>query len=252
MEQPNRRQNYAVRNQRTLGLGDEQRDDFPTPCWATRALLRHPRYSDAIIGSDIVEPACGRGYMVKPIREFVDHGCVVVTSDICKYPQVFGDHEPRVADFLDETFQLPIYAWVITNPPFKAAEAFARRALNAGLCLALFVRTNWINGVAARYRLFQEYPPSAIMFFSQRVGLREGACDPNVSTATDYCWVAWDGYAIKRAPVESGVFCGGVSWFPPDTRQKFEYADDYPGYEATGRRSAKTGLLEFRAITAGQ
>lgn len=249
MEQPKRRQNYAVRNQRTLGLGDEQRDDFPTPCWATRALLRHPRYSDAIRNSDVVEPACGRGYMAKPIREYLRFGRTLWKSDIAEYPQVFNDDKPRVADFLDETIKLPSYAWVITNPPFKAAEAFARRALDAGLCLALFVRTNWINGVAARYRLFQEYPPTAIMFFSQRVPLREGVCDPTFSTATDYCWVVWDGFVIKRILVEGDVFCR-VSWFPPDTRQKFEYADDYPGYEPTGRRSAKTGLLEFRAVAS--
>lgn len=42
-------------------------DDFPTPPWATRALIEHVIGVEAVRGLTCLEPACGRGYMARPL-----------------------------------------------------------------------------------------------------------------------------------------------------------------------------------------
>lgn len=42
-------------------------DHFPTPPWATRALCEHVI---ELRGRTVWEPACGEGYMAKPLKEY--------------------------------------------------------------------------------------------------------------------------------------------------------------------------------------
>jgi hypothetical protein len=45
-------------------------DDFPTPPWATRALVEHVLGRDSVRGMSCLEPACGRGHMARALREY--------------------------------------------------------------------------------------------------------------------------------------------------------------------------------------
>ena len=70
-------------------------DDFPTPPWATRALIEH------VLGNKVsfskmscLEPACGRGYMAKVLEEYF---CNVEASDVYDYG--YGSAQ----DFLSRT-----------------------------------------------------------------------------------------------------------------------------------------------------
>ena len=60
---------HAVMAQRKEAKGSL--DDFPTPPWATRALLEHVieqgGYTDRLTA---LEPACGVGHMAKVLREY--------------------------------------------------------------------------------------------------------------------------------------------------------------------------------------
>ena len=57
-------------------------DDFPTPPWATRALLEHVLAGKEISKINCWEPACGRGYMAEPLKEYFQS---VHASDIHDY-----------------------------------------------------------------------------------------------------------------------------------------------------------------------
>ena len=58
-------------------------DDFPTPPWATRALLEHVLPSKGPLSSmTCLEPACGRGHMSVALSEYFGK---VISTDVFDY-----------------------------------------------------------------------------------------------------------------------------------------------------------------------
>src|SRR3984893_15065568 len=81
-------------------------DDFPTPPWATRALVEHVITSKDSLGSmTCLEPACGRGHMSVALAGYFRN---VTSYDVFDYR--FG----HVADFLKSNHPERSYDWVIT------------------------------------------------------------------------------------------------------------------------------------------
>ncbi len=177
----------AVMNRRALG--PESLDYFPTPPWATRAFLREvliPKIGGGrLLASTCLEPCCGEGHMVAPLREVFAY---VGAADYHDYGQGFP-----VADILDQTLTLPPADWVITNPPFNAASQIARRVLDStGVhSLALLCRLNWAEGKDRHREIFERRPPSLIAISADRIPMIEGAYDPDADTATAYAWFVW-------------------------------------------------------------
>jgi len=199
-------------------------DDFPTPPWATRALLEHV-LPDVRHGS-VLEPACGRGYMAKPLSEYFSR---VVASDVFDYG--FGE----VRDFLDKA-EFPEVDWVITNPPFKLAEEFIQKGLDlAQTGVAVFVRTVFLESIGRYQRLFRDQPCDIFAQFAERVPLVKGRVDPSASTATGYCWLVW--YKKSR-----GVPM--INWIPP-CRKTLERPNDYELTRAAGKaHSIQRGFFD--------
>lgn len=189
-------------------------DDFPTPPWATRALIEH-----AVIGQGFRrdtlkemtcwEPACGRGYMARPL---LDYFRSVRASDVASY------NSNEVCDFL-----APSRAkadWIITNPPFRQGLEFALMAIErAKVGVAIFARSNWCEGVERYRRLFAVHRPALVAQFVERVPLIKGRVDPKASTATSYSWFVWH---------VDGPWAFGARhiWIPP-CRKRLERAEDY-------------------------
>jgi hypothetical protein len=48
-------------------------DDFPTPPWATRALIGHVLDKAALTTMSCLEPACGAGHMAEVLKEHFRH-----------------------------------------------------------------------------------------------------------------------------------------------------------------------------------
>jgi hypothetical protein len=191
----------AVMNQRIEPL--DSLDDFPTPPWATRALIERVLKPRGLYHREqlVWEPACGRGIMSAVLREFYPR---TVTSDIApdKYPD-YRDHTlPFREDFLNPEWPDSEIAcdWIITNPPFRLGCEFALQALNfARFGVAMFCRANWIEGRDRYHRLFYQHPLSLIGQFVERVPLVRGkhehdelgGIDFDASTATSYAWFIW-------------------------------------------------------------
>jgi hypothetical protein len=185
-------------------------DDFPTPPWATRALLdylhRHDLMTDPGL-MDCAEPAANRGHMVKPLRE--NFG-VVRASDIHDYGAGFP-----VQDYLFG--QAKTVNWTITNPPFRLAEQFIEQASRSSTDgFAVIVRSAFLEGVGRYNGLFKRNPPSLVLQFAERVVMHKGKLSAKGSTATAYCWLVW----IEG---ETGT---QFDWIPP-CRKRLERREDY-------------------------
>lgn len=73
---------HAVMAQRTEPRNSP--DDFPTPPWATRALIEYvlPDKGSSLSGLNCLEPACGAGHMATVLKE---HFREVQASDAFHY-----------------------------------------------------------------------------------------------------------------------------------------------------------------------
>ena len=140
----------AVMQQRFSFAADDP-DHFPTPCWATRALIEHV-FVDPVREQACLEPACGAGDMARPLAEYFGH---VAAYDAFDY----GFAEIR--DFLTWRWEQESFDWVITNPPFRLAQEFVESALPiARTGVAMLVRTAFIEGVGSYNGLFSHRRPT--------------------------------------------------------------------------------------------
>lgn len=202
-------QNYAVAGKK-YDRGDSI-GDFPSPMWATRALME--KVLDKIPAKEMTcfEPACNRGFMSRPLAEYFG---TVIASD--KYS--YGDHV--LLDFLTVSKNdLPPIDWMITNPPFGLAQQFIEKGLevsNKGV--AVLVRSAFLEGVKRFEELYTKTPPTIVAQFVERVPMVKGKMSKSSTTATSYCWLIFS----KNPKYSFPTFV----WIPP-CRKELEKEGDY-------------------------
>ena len=212
---------------------DDSLDYFPTPPWATRALvdavLGRSGHSASFHAQTAWEPACGEGHMAEVLRESF---ASVVATDVHDYG--YGD---RLLDFLSADADAVEADWIITNPPFgDQAEAFVLKALDrARIGVAMFLRLQWLESIGRYERVFEPHPPAVIAQFAERVPLYKGKWEPRGTTATAYLWIVW----LKRA---SGPRRTEFLWIPPGQREGLSRGDDVARF--TARPVMKAGEVE--------
>lgn len=156
----------------------DPRDFYPTPPIGTSKLLGVEQFEGVIW-----EPACGAGDMAKVL---IDSGYVVHASDLYDYG--YGEVG---CDFLKSG---SVRNNVVTNPPFKFAEGFARKAISAATCkVALLCRLAWLEG-ERRGTFFDEFPPSRVWVFRKRLQMRRGRLPQKGDGASmlAMAWYVWD------------------------------------------------------------
>lgn len=196
---------------------DDSLDYFPTPPWATRALMEHVLPALGVRKfKSAWEPACGEGHIAEVLCEYFSE---VLASDIFDYG--FGEQHEKweQIDFLTYSKEgHPVADWLITNPPFDdKAVQFVLRALDLSkVGVAMFFRLQWIPTKGRYEKLFRDFPPTLVSFFTERVPLVKGRWDPTATTATDYIWLVWKHGEKPRAPL----------WIPPGQRKALTRPDD--------------------------
>lgn len=201
-------------------------DDFPTPPWATRALCE-------MIGGEVGlsllscrEPAANRGHMVRPLREYFG---AVEASDIFDYGAGF-----RVEDYLFGPDQEPT-DWTITNPPFRLAEQFIKRALRTSTKgVAVIVRSAFLESVGRWEGLFCPHPPNRVMQLTERAPMFKGRIGyEGEPSATAYSWIVWH----TDTPTTQTV----LEWIPP-CRERLTRPGDHPQKPPKAKRSEQYEL----------
>jgi hypothetical protein len=144
----------------------------------------------------IWEPAAGDGAIVEPLRAA---GYRVTASDLLDYG--LEGCESGV-DYL-EAAPRPGIEGVVTNPPYRLAMAFAKKAIAEAPYLALLLRTNFLESTA-RLPFFRRHPPARIWISSRRLPMmhRHGWQGPRAPSNTCFAWFVWQRGSSTRPVVD--------------------------------------------------
>ena len=122
-------------------------DFFPTPRWATFALIENEKFN-----GEIWECACGDGTMSRVLEET---GQPVRSTDL--YDRGFGEVG---VDFLMSQLGADN---IVTNPPYNCAEGFVASGVKlAKRKFALLLRLAFLEGVNRAKTIFTDNPPSRV------------------------------------------------------------------------------------------
>jgi hypothetical protein len=171
-------------------------DFFPTPRWATHALIDNEKFS-----GEIWESACGDGAMSRVLETT---GCKVRSTDL--FDRGYGE---AGHDFLQATQKTNN---IVTNPPYNCAEGFVANGIKlADRKFALLLRLAFLEGGNRQKTIFSRIPPSRVWVFSERITFYMNGATKGGSGTTAYAWFVWD----KDAP--SGT---ELKWFRPGYKAK--------------------------------
>lgn len=172
-------------------------DYFPTPRWATFALIDNEEFR-----GDIWECACGDGAMSQVLEET---GCSVRSSDL--HQRGYGEDG---VDFLQATQRA---SNIITNPPYNSAEGFVKRGVElADQKFALLLRLAFLEGGNRARTIFTDIPPSRVWVFSERITFYMKGAEKAGSGTTAYAWFVWD----KKAPNRTEL-----RWLQPGYKARY-------------------------------
>lgn len=165
---------------------DRSADDFYTePLWAVEALFDNER----IIGK-VWDPAAGAGTVMRVCnaREIDCEASDLVDRN---NPSVTGD-----IDFLGTTSLHDLICPVdniVTNPPFRLAEKFIRRALEVTrFKVCVLLRLSFLESVK-RADLFDSTTLARVHIFRRRVSMPPGGSDIEAKGGTiAFAWFVWD------------------------------------------------------------
>ena len=152
-------------------------DYFPTPAWATHALIDNEKFE-----GEIWECACGDGAMSRVLE---NTGCPVRSSDL--YDRGYGD---AGVDFLTGS---SVTDNIVTNPPYNCAEGFVASGLHsARRKFALLLRLAFLEGANRANNIFSRTPPSRVWVFSERITFYPAGAVQAGTGTTAYAWFVWD------------------------------------------------------------
>lgn len=163
-------------------LSDRKDDLYETPPEATRALL-----GAESLPHRIWEPACGRGAIVKVLR---DAGHEVIAGDLVDWGCPLST---KGVDFLMEhraPFDLDT---IVTNPPYKLATEFVTHALDLCPRVIMLLRLAFLESERRRPILDTGHL-ARVHVFRNRLPMmhRDGWEGPRATSSMPFAWYVWD------------------------------------------------------------
>ena len=172
-------------------------DFFPTPAWATHALIDNEHFD-----GDIWECACGNGAMSAVLEKAAKK---VISTDL--FDRGYGESG---VNFLESDLQVDN---IVTNPPYNAAEGFVRSGTKlARKKFALLLRLAFLEGANRANTIFSQTPPSRVWVFSERITFYPAGAVQQGSGTTAYAWFVWD----KNAPSSTEL-----KWIKPGYKSRY-------------------------------
>ncbi|WP_406853512.1 hypothetical protein ABEG18_13145 [Alsobacter sp. KACC 23698] len=155
-------------------------DWYVEPEWVSERLFAVERFRGTVL-----DPACGTGRIVRAAQMAGLHAWgedIVVRSPDCA----------RVSNFLIERVGANN---VISNPPFKHAEAFVTRALEVAMDkVAMLLPSAWVHG-DERSRWLESTPLRRVLFITPRPSMPPGpVIEAGIKAGggtSDFAWFIW-------------------------------------------------------------
>lgn len=172
-------------------------DFYPTPAWATHALLKHE-----VFEGSIWECACGDGAMSRVLES---SGNPVISSDL--YDRGYGE---TGVDFLSDNRTVQN---LVTNPPYNSAQQFVEHGVKlTEKKMALLLRLAFLEGGHRANTIFKDCPPSRVWVFSERITFYPSGVTVKGSGTTAYAWFVWDKDADRKTE---------LSWIMPGLKKAY-------------------------------
>lgn len=141
--------------------------------------------------STILEPAAGEGHIVNELAK--RYNSKIVATDLIDRgaSNVVGG-----VDFLNNSFNIPRFDYIITNPPFILAKEFIDKSLTISDNVFMFAKLQFLEG-KARKEWFKTLPLKYVYVYSYRANpMRNGsATDENgkkYSSTMAFAWYVFD------------------------------------------------------------
>ena len=199
---------------------DTNLDYYPTPQWATRALVE---WIEQFVGKDaktwlktrsVWEPAAGAGHMIDVLS---DSFGLTRATDIEDYGRRFELRDFIAGDGKD----FGKADFVITNPPFSLAQDFILRGMQVSdFMVCMLARLSLLETHRRYNSIFKKYPPASVLVFSDRLGFVKGKVAKGAPGSTAFAWFVW----IR--PFET-PYPTRLEWIPPGTKARLERESDY-------------------------
>ena len=164
-------------------IADRGDDLYETPEVATEALLRVEN-----LPHGIWEPACGPGAIVRVLRR---HGHTVYATDLVDYGS--SDQDTSGWDFLLER-QPPIgVEAILTNPPYKIADAFVAHALELCPKVVMLLRLAFLESERRAPILDSGHLARVHVFRSRLPMMHRARWDgPRATSSLAFAWFVWN------------------------------------------------------------
>ncbi len=168
-------------------------DDYPTPRWCVARLMETPRLAGV---RAVWEPFAGQGLLLDELLRWLPEIEAVYATEIQTEHVAAGRGAvPRAewthADAL--SCAVPSVTHVITNPPFKHAQAAVERFLGAGVPSVTFLlRLNFLGG-ADRTAWLRTCMPRYVDVLPNRPAFRRSKKTGKWGTdSIEYAWMTWE------------------------------------------------------------
>jgi len=167
-----------------ISAGRPSDDYYPTPFYATRALLEYEKF-DGLVW----EPACGDGAICKILDEY---GYEYIASDLN-----YRDFGEGSIDFLKID---RVVDNIITNPPYNIAQEFVEHSLKSTTKkVAMLCKLQFLEGVKRR-DMFKTTPLKTVYVFSKRLTMGRNGDASYKSGMLCFAWFVWD-HSYEGKPV---------------------------------------------------
>lgn len=159
----------------------EEHDYYATNPRAMTELLKYEKFN-----KNIWEPACGEGNLSKVLKE---HGHKVLSTDL-----IDRGYQDEILDFLKNNRKFD--GDIITNPPFKYAQEFITKSLDAvdyGSKVAMFLKINYLAGKQRYREIYSKFPPYRVYVFSGNMSCSKNNIPEGFkSGGMNYVWMIWE------------------------------------------------------------
>jgi predicted RNA methylase len=185
----------------------EALDYYATPPSEVENILTQLRLPGQVSNLLILEPSCGGGHMMEGIVNYFPMAEKRGT-DIQERENPFLEshqanfteyHYGKEYDFLSDDYPYESADLVIMNPPFKVATPFILHGLDiAQEMLIVFGRTKLVESKGRYEEIFENYPPTAIYQYIDRVACGKNGDFENTNGIEAHAWFIWDKHKMEK------------------------------------------------------